>query len=281
MTDLTVPDISRLIALHRTHLEEDRESIRVPLRMGTLIPIEGKLGTLRRGLLLDGHSEGMRSVAYSPDGRYIISESDAYSPDRYTPYESDAYSLDRHIISESDAYSSDRRYIISESDAYSPDRHIISRSFESDAYSLDRHIISESEAYSSDRRYIISESDAYSPDRHIISESDAYPPDRHIISESDAYSSDRRHIISESDAYSPGGRYIISGSADKAIRIWDAETNAGVGRAPNGEKRDIVSGRGGSYSGDIYSLTLEPGSSTPTVSMLTFKKSREKRGPPT
>jgi WD40 repeat protein len=30
-------------------------------------------------------------------------------------------------------------------------------------------------------------------------------------------------------AYSPNGQHIISGSRDKTIRIWDAETGAAVG----------------------------------------------------
>ena len=30
--------------------------------------------------------------------------------------------------------------------------------------------------------------------------------------------------------YSPDGRYIISGSSDKTIRIWDAETGSSIGK---------------------------------------------------
>src|SRR5258707_8915159 len=35
-------------------------------------------------------------------------------------------------------------------------------------------------------------------------------------------------------AYSPDGRYIISGSLDKTIRIWDAETGTMVGEPLEG-----------------------------------------------
>jgi WD40 repeat protein len=35
-------------------------------------------------------------------------------------------------------------------------------------------------------------------------------------------------------AYSPDGRHIISGSFDKTIRIWDAETGAAVGKPLEG-----------------------------------------------
>jgi WD40 repeat protein len=57
-------------------------------------------------------------------------------------------------------------------------------------------------------------------------------------------------------AYSPNGQHIISGSSDKTIRIWDAETGAAIGTpleghtasvgsvaySPNG--RHIISGSG-------------------------------------
>jgi WD40 repeat protein len=35
-------------------------------------------------------------------------------------------------------------------------------------------------------------------------------------------------------AYSPDGQHIISGSDDKTIRIWDAETGAAVGKPLEG-----------------------------------------------
>jgi WD40 repeat protein len=38
--------------------------------------------------------------------------------------------------------------------------------------------------------------------------------------------------IVRSVAYSPDGRYIISGSADRTIQVWDAETGAVVGKPP-------------------------------------------------
>jgi WD40 repeat protein len=38
-------------------------------------------------------------------------------------------------------------------------------------------------------------------------------------------------------AYSPDGRHIISGSRDKTIRIWDAETGAAVGKSSRGAYR--------------------------------------------
>jgi hypothetical protein len=41
-------------------------------------------------------------------------------------------------------------------------------------------------------------------------------------------------------AYSPDGRHIISGSYDKTIRIWDAETGAAVGKSSTGAYRVCV-----------------------------------------
>jgi hypothetical protein len=52
--DLTVPDISHLIARHCAYLEDDRERIRAPLRVGSLFSINVKLGRLHRGLLPEG-----------------------------------------------------------------------------------------------------------------------------------------------------------------------------------------------------------------------------------
>jgi WD40 repeat protein len=41
--------------------------------------------------------------------------------------------------------------------------------------------------------------------------------------------------------YSPDGQHIISGSDDKTIRIWDAETGAAVGQPLEGHTRAITS----------------------------------------
>jgi len=41
--------------------------------------------------------------------------------------------------------------------------------------------------------------------------------------------------------YSPDGRWIISGSVDKTIRIWDAETSAAVGKPLEGHSFSVWS----------------------------------------
>ena len=45
----------------------------------------------------------------------------------------------------------------------------------------------------------------------------------------------------KSVAYSPDGRHIISGSADRTIRIWDAETCAVVGKPLEGHTDRVLS----------------------------------------
>ena len=48
-------------------------------------------------------------------------------------------------------------------------------------------------------------------------------------------------------AYSPNGRHIISGSGDRTIRIWDAETCDAVGNALEGHTHSVSSA---AYSSD-------------------------------
>jgi WD40 repeat protein len=42
-------------------------------------------------------------------------------------------------------------------------------------------------------------------------------------------------------AYSPDGRHIISGSYDKTIRIWNAETGSAVGKPLEGHTHPVWS----------------------------------------
>ena len=41
--------------------------------------------------------------------------------------------------------------------------------------------------------------------------------------------------------YSPNGYYIVSGSTDKTLRIWDAETGSAVGKPFEGHTGEVLS----------------------------------------
>jgi WD40 repeat protein len=59
-------------------------------------------------------------------------------------------------------------------------------------------------------------------------------------------------------AYSPDGQHIISGSDDKTIRIWDAETGAAVGKPLEGH-----TGLG------VWSVAYSPDGSTSSLDLMT------------
>ena len=42
-------------------------------------------------------------------------------------------------------------------------------------------------------------------------------------------------------AYSPDGRYIVSGSDDRTIRIWDALTQRQIGNPLTGHTNSVIS----------------------------------------
>ena len=69
----------------------------------------------------------------------------------------------------------------------------------------------------------------------------------------------------QSVAYSPDGRYIISGSYDKTIRIWDAETGAAVGSPLQGDTASVVSV---AYSPDAQNIVSRSDHNTIHVSEI-------------
>ena len=222
---------------------------------------------------LKGHTDYVRSTAYSPDGRYIISGSDDRTIriwDAKTgaavghPLKSNTYSTLSALFysAHSVAYSPDGRYIISGSH----DRTI--RIWDAETGTavgepLEGHTDRvNSVAFSPDGRYIISGSDdrtirtwdaetgaavgqpleghtaqvtsvAYSPDGRCITSGSFDHTIRIWDAEAVAAAGlpiEGRVDSVHSVAYSPDGRQITSGSYDQTIRVWDAETGAPVGK---------------------------------------------------
>jgi hypothetical protein len=165
--------------------------------------------------VLSGHSDGVSSVAYSPDGWYIASGS---LDNTIRIWNAESGRELRTLSGHSDtvrsvAYSPDGRYLASGSD----DRTI--RIWDAESGQELRRLSGHSGlvlsvAYSPDRRYIASGSD----DNTIMiwdAESDRGP--RRLL----GHSSRVYSLV-----YSPDGRYIASGSEDKTVRIWDAESGS-------------------------------------------------------
>jgi WD40 repeat protein len=63
-------------------------------------------------------------------------------------------------------------------------------------------------------------------------------------------------------AYSPDGRHIVSGSYDRTIRIWDAETGAAVGNPLEGHTLSVSSV---AYSPDGRHIISGSGSDDKTI----------------
>ncbi|KAG9079709.1 hypothetical protein FRC06_007572 [Ceratobasidium sp. 370] len=211
----------------------------------------------------------IQSLAYSPDGAYIVSVSsgttvriwDARTGQRV------GQPLQGHTnLVYSVAYSPDSAYIVTGSD----DRTIRiwdARTGQGVGQPLRGHTGSVgSIAYSPDGAYIVSSSSDNTIriwDAH-TGQSVGQPLQGHTdFANSVAYSPDCAYIVSSSRdktiriwdahtgqsvgqplqghtgwvnsvAYSPDGAYIVSGSSDETIRIWDARTGQGVGQPLQG-----------------------------------------------
>ncbi|KAG8766590.1 hypothetical protein FRC12_006773 [Ceratobasidium sp. 428] len=181
----------------------------------------------------EGHANSINSVAYSPDGAYIVSGSNDKTIriwDTRT-YQSVGEPLEGHTGSvNSVAYSPNGAYIISGSD----DR--IIRVWNAFTYRpvgkpLKKHATPvTSVAYSPDGRYIVSGSRGHTI--RVWSIYTRQPVGQPLCGHADAVSC---------VTYSPDGAYVVSGSLDKTIRIWNAHTHQPVGQPLQGHTGRVKS----------------------------------------
>ena len=186
-----------------------------------------------------GHTMGIRSVSYSPNGLQIVSGSNdttirIWDAETGAPVGNPLEGHTDRVFAV--AYSPNGQHIVSGSD----DKTIRIWDAETGAAvgnPLEGHTDEVlSVAYSSDGRRIISGS----RDKTIkiwdaeTGSAVGNPLDGHT-----------RGVGSVT--YSPDGRHIVSGSWDKTIRIWDAETGAAAGRRLEGETA-IVPSAAAAYS---------------------------------
>ncbi|KAG8807414.1 POC1 centriolar protein A [Serendipita sp. 400] len=169
-----------------------------------------------RPIIWAGHASNVYSVAYSLDGRYVVSGSSDKTI-RIWDTETGApvgEPLQGHTgLVQSVAYSLDGRYVVSGSG----DKTIRIWDTETGAP------VGEPLMGHTDRVWSV----AYSPDgRYVVSGSH----DKTIrIWDTETGASVGEPLMGHTDrvwsvAYSPDGRYVVSGSSDKTVRIWNTQT---------------------------------------------------------
>ncbi|CZR63606.1 related to vegetatible incompatibility protein HET-E-1 [Phialocephala subalpina] len=166
---------------------------------------------------LEGHSSTVRSVAFSPDGKYIVSGSDDETVRLWDATTSAALqTLEGHSsYVQSVAFSPDGKQVVSGSG----DRTI--RLWDATTGAALQTL----EGHSSSVRSV-----AISPDgKQIVSLSDDETIWLWDATTGAALQTLEGHSSSvRSVAFSPDGKHIVSGSDDKTVRLWDATTGAAL-----------------------------------------------------
>ena len=177
--------------------------------------------------ILQGHTSLVSSVAFSPDGRYIVSGSWDHTIQVWDAQTGAQVGnpLKGHTDSvNSVAFSPDGRYIVSGSEDHTIQVWNIWQTSVQVGNTLQGHTNSvKSVAFSPDGRHIVSGSwdctirvwDA------LTGVQLGNPLEGHTSSVN-------------SVAFSPNGRHIVSGSWDHTIQVWDAQIGAQVGNLPRG-----------------------------------------------
>jgi WD40 repeat protein len=191
-------------------------------------------GWILHSLILEGHTRSVKSVAFSPDGRSIVSG----SGDGAVRVWDAITGIERHsIYSHKDwvlsvAFSPNSQFIVSGSSDMTV------RVWDANT-GAERHTMHGHE----DRVYSV----AFSPDgQSIVSGSGD-----ETVRVWDADTGAERHTIHRHEgivwfvAFSPNGQSIISGSYDQTVRVWDAIM---------GTQRHIMHGHGGS----VLSVSFSP-----------------------
>ena len=231
--------------------------------------------------VLQGHTEWVNSVAFSPDGRHIVSGSEDQTIQVWDAQTGGQVGnpLQGHTkLVKSVAFSPDGRHIVScswdqtirvwdtqtggqvgnplqghtdlvNSVAFSPDgRHIVSGSFDQTIRVWDAQTGGQVDNPLQGHTFSV-KSVAFSPDgRHIVSGSDDQ-----TIRVWDAQTGGQvgnplqgHTNWVNSVAFSPDGRHIVSGSSDQTIQVWDAQTGGQMGNPLQG------------HTGSVNSVTFSP-----------------------
>ncbi|KAK4034598.1 WD40-repeat-containing domain protein, partial [Parachaetomium inaequale] len=221
---------------------------------------------------LQGHSSSVKAVAFSPDGRLIVSG----SCDNTVRVWDAATGAERRVLQ---GHSSSVNAV-----AFSPDsRLIVSGSGDNtlgvwDAATGDNTVRVWDAATGAERRVLQGHSRsvnavAFSPDGRLIVSGSA---DKTVRVWDAATGAERRVLQGHSRsvnavAFSPDGRLIVSGSADNTVRVWDAATGA---------ERRVLQG----HSSSVFAVAFSPdgrlivsGSSDKTVRVWDTATGAERR----